>query len=150
MPSLRTLLAAWIASLPLVGGTLAASEPGPVALAHVRLIDGGGGPPVDDAVIVASAGRIVAVEPAGTAIPEGATVRDLRGKAVVPGFISVHSHVGQVRSGSAELLGLNDRGRIEPGRRAGLIILGSDPSTDIENARSIREVWVQGRACIRP
>ncbi|WP_165250093.1 amidohydrolase family protein [Paludisphaera soli] len=98
MPSHRPPMIVWFASLPLLGWTVAAAtEPAPVAITHVRLIDGGGGPPVDDAVIVAAGGRILAAGPSGTAIPDGATVRDLRGKTVVPGLISLHSHVGQVR-----------------------------------------------------
>lgn len=67
-----------------------------VALVHVRLIDGEGGPPVDDAVVVIAEGRIVAAGPFGLQIPDGAEVRDLAGKTLTPGFVSNHSHVGQV------------------------------------------------------
>jgi imidazolonepropionase-like amidohydrolase len=71
----------------------------PVALTHVRLIDGTGTAPVEDATVVFNAGRILAAG-RGAAIPRGAHVLDRRGATVMPGLISNHSHVGQV-SGSA-------------------------------------------------
>ena len=45
-------------------------------------------------VVVMSGGRILAVGPAGTAIPAGAVVVDGRGKWVTPGIIDIHSHMG--------------------------------------------------------
>ena len=85
------LLAAWL--LP---ASAWAQKPAPVALTHVRLIDGTGAPPVDDATIVIADGKIAEVLP-GCKAPPLAELRDLRGKVVVPGLISDHSHVGQVR-----------------------------------------------------
>ncbi|MFM1767626.1 MAG: hypothetical protein RJA22_155 [Verrucomicrobiota bacterium] len=57
------------------------------------------GEPIDGGVLVVSGGRIVAVGPAGTPIPEGAVVRDLRGRVVMPGLVDTHSHVGSVAGG---------------------------------------------------
>lgn len=89
---------ALVAALGLLGPTCAeAADLSAEALTHVRLIDGRGGPPIEDAVVVVADGRIVAAGPAGTAIPAGAKIRDLRGKTMTPGFVSNHSHVGQVR-----------------------------------------------------
>lgn len=65
-----------------------------VALTGVRLIDGRGGVPVDDATIVIADGRIVAA--GKVAVPAGAERRDYRGRTVMPGLVSDHSHVGQV------------------------------------------------------
>ncbi|MFQ5704720.1 MAG: amidohydrolase family protein [Gemmatimonadales bacterium] len=60
-----------------------------------RLIDGLGGPPVDDATIVVRDGRIEAVGPTGSvAEPRSSDVVDLSGRTVVPGFINTHGHVG--------------------------------------------------------
>ena len=64
-----------------------------VALTHVRLLDGTGGPPRDDQAIVLRDGRIASVGPAASvSIPAGATVLDLRGHTVTPGFVGLHEH----------------------------------------------------------
>lgn len=39
---------------------------------------------------------------------------------------------------------LSDRGRIEPGRRADLLLVKGDPTTDIKATRSIARVWKGG------
>lgn len=41
--------------------------------------------------------------------------------------------------------GLTDRGAIEPGRRADLVLVDGDPTTDITATRKIRTVWCAGR-----
>ncbi|KAB1069901.1 amidohydrolase family protein [Methylobacterium planeticum] len=46
---------------------------------------------------------------------------------------------------AAELLGLSDRGRLEPGRRADFVVLSADPAADIANSTAILEVWKEGR-----
>jgi len=66
---------------------------GVVALVGARLIDGTGGPAVDDAVVVLERGRIMAV---GTQhpVPAGARVVDLRGATLTPGVVDAHVHLG--------------------------------------------------------
>ena len=44
----------------------------------------------------------------------------------------------------AEYFGLTDRGVIEPGRRADLLLIEGDPTQDIAATRAIRSVWVAG------
>lgn len=85
----RSLIAA-VLSLPL---SPAAAET--VALTGVRLIDGLGGRPIENATILVRDGEIVG---AGKrlAIPSGIRALHYRGRSVVPGLISDHSHVGQV------------------------------------------------------
>ena len=56
------------------------------------LIDGTGGAPVKNAVIVVQGGRITAAG-ANVAVPSGATVIDLSGFTVLPGFIDAHVHL---------------------------------------------------------
>ena len=43
--------------------------------------------------------------------------------------------------------GLADRGIIEPGKRADLVLLDDDPLTDIRATRSIRRIWIGGVEC---
>jgi imidazolonepropionase-like amidohydrolase len=44
----------------------------------------------------------------------------------------------------AQRFGLADRGRIEPGKRADLLLVGGDPTRTISDSLSIRAVWRQG------
>ena len=76
------------------------SEERLVAFTGMRLIDGLGGDPVEDAAMVVRDGRIEAVGPAGGVdIPEGAEQVDLSGRHVVPGLINTHGHVGRTAGG---------------------------------------------------
>jgi imidazolonepropionase-like amidohydrolase len=63
-----------------------------IAIRAGRLIDGRGGPPVANAVILIEGDRITAVGP-GLAIPPNAHVIDLSRSTVLPGFIDCHTHV---------------------------------------------------------
>jgi imidazolonepropionase-like amidohydrolase len=44
----------------------------------------------------------------------------------------------------AQHFGLHDRGVIEPGRRADLVLIDGDPTADIRATRQIRRVWCAG------
>jgi imidazolonepropionase-like amidohydrolase len=63
-----------------------------VAIRAGRLIDGLGGAPLTDAVILVDGDRITAVG-RGLAIPADAQVVDLSRSTVLPGFIDAHTHV---------------------------------------------------------
>jgi imidazolonepropionase-like amidohydrolase len=64
------------------------------AIVGATVIDGNGGPPVRDAVIVITQGRITAIGPrAGVSVPPGAGVVDASGRFVVPGFIDTNVHL---------------------------------------------------------
>lgn len=55
---------------------------------------------IADADVVISGGRFVAVGRRGSvAIPDGAEIRDVGGKWVVPGFIETHDHIADIRRG---------------------------------------------------
>jgi imidazolonepropionase-like amidohydrolase len=91
-----SLAALALALLPLSG--LAAATPEParapriVAVRAGRLIDGQGGPPIRDAVILIQGDRVTAIGP-GLTIPAGAEVVDLSKKTVLPGLIDCHTHI---------------------------------------------------------
>jgi imidazolonepropionase-like amidohydrolase len=68
----------------------------PIAIVGARLIDGTGGAPVDDSVVVIQGDRIRAAGPrARTAIPPGAATVDAHGKVLLPGLVDVHCHINQ-------------------------------------------------------
>ncbi len=63
-------------------------------LAGGRLIDGRGGEPIDDAVVVLEGDRITAAGPAKSArLPRGAKRIDLGGATLLPGLIDCHVHL---------------------------------------------------------
>ncbi len=65
-----------------------------IVLTHVRVIDGTGGPAVEDRNVVIEGGRIAAIGAgADVAAAEGTTVLDLRGHSVMPGMVGMHDHL---------------------------------------------------------
>jgi imidazolonepropionase-like amidohydrolase len=94
---MRTLTALLLA-VPTLAVAQAPTNPikgsGTVVLKAARLIDGTGAPPVQNAVVVVTDDRIVAVGPAGSvSIPAGARTVDLGNTTLLPGFIDAHTHV---------------------------------------------------------
>ncbi|HVS30888.1 MAG TPA: amidohydrolase family protein [Thermoanaerobaculia bacterium] len=74
-----------------VSATLSAQ---PLVLAGGRVIDGYGGPPMANGVVVIEGNRIRAVGPEGTVkIPDGARVVDTNGYTVMPGLMDMHVHL---------------------------------------------------------
>ena len=67
---------------------------GRVVLAHVRIIDGTGGPAVNDQNVVIEGGKITAIQKGADPAPDkGTTVLDLRGYSVMPGIVGMHDHL---------------------------------------------------------
>ena len=72
---------------------------GVTALTHVRVIDGTGHPPLEDATVLIQGDHILAIHPGTGAIPARARVLDLHGDTVMPGLINAHGHLGLVQDG---------------------------------------------------
>jgi imidazolonepropionase-like amidohydrolase len=66
---------------------------GQIALAHVRVIDGTGAPPVEDQTLLIDGSRIAAVQAASVPLPRGYTTLDLSGTTVMPGIVGMHNHL---------------------------------------------------------
>ena len=65
------------------------------AFVGMRLVDGTDRPPIDNATIVVSNGRVASVGPtARVTVPAGAERVSLAGKTVIPGLVNAHGHVG--------------------------------------------------------
>jgi imidazolonepropionase-like amidohydrolase len=93
-----------------------------VAMSGVRLIDGQGGPVLEDATIVIKDGRIEAAG-VGISIPRAARRLDYRGRTIMPGMVSDHAHVGQVngtQNGAQNYTRANIVGELEQYRRYGV------------------------------
>jgi imidazolonepropionase-like amidohydrolase len=77
---------------------------GHFAITGARLIDGNGGPPVEDAAMVVNNGRIAAIGPrASVSIPRGIRTIDARGATIVPGLWDMHGHTSQIEWAPASL-----------------------------------------------
>jgi len=64
------------------------------AIVGGTLIDGNGGPPLPDAVVLINGPRIAEVGRKGTVrVPAGATIIDATGRYIVPGFIDTNVHL---------------------------------------------------------
>src|SRR5579872_3546662 len=65
-----------------------------VAIIGATVMDGNGGPPLRDAVIVVTGKKITAIGPrASVTIPAGATRVEAAGRFVVPGLIDTNVHL---------------------------------------------------------
>jgi imidazolonepropionase-like amidohydrolase len=68
-----------------------------VVLAGAKLIDGTGHTPLEDAVLVIQDDKVAAVGATGSVeYPKDAEKIDCRGRTIIPGLISDHSHIGLV------------------------------------------------------
>src|SRR5215467_13407149 len=70
----------------------AGQTPHRIAIRAGKLIDGKNDKPVENALILIEADKIVSVTAGGSA-PAGAEVIDLSKATVLPGFMDVHTHV---------------------------------------------------------
>lgn len=72
------------------------TPPPPRAFVGATLIDGRGGPPVPDAVIITRAGKIECAGPRATCpVPEDVRGLDLKGHWITPGIVDAHVHFSQ-------------------------------------------------------
>ena len=81
------------------------AEPGGMAIVGAQLIDGTGGDPIPDSVIVIRDDRIVDAGPRETTgIPAGAEIVDAAGQTVIPGLVDMHNHYGGDADAALEML----------------------------------------------
>jgi Tol biopolymer transport system component len=74
------------------------SPRGVVVLRGARVITMRGDEVIENADVMIRDGRIVSVGLSGSvAVPADASIRDVSGKVIVPGFIDVHDHVADIR-----------------------------------------------------
>ncbi|HWX92943.1 MAG TPA: amidohydrolase family protein [Terriglobales bacterium] len=103
-PALPTLVARAgsdeMAALAEISKHFHGRNPGKLAFKGATLIDGTGGAPIPNAVVVVDGDRIVAAGPAKRVrIPHHVTVVDAKGKTILPGLWDMHAHFEQVEWG---------------------------------------------------
>jgi hypothetical protein len=109
------------------------------------LIDGTGRPPLEDSVIVIQGNRFMAVGRRGQVqIPAGATIVDVRGKTVLPGFIDGHCHWESFWGELYLHLGITTCVEIET-QQNGPWVLAQKEGTAMGKIRGPR-IWATGQA----
>ncbi len=84
--------------LGLIALTTPSTAQSQTAFVGATIIDGNGGTPIEDGILLIQNGRVTAVGTrAQVPIPEKATVRDVNGKTIMPGIINAHGHVGDTK-----------------------------------------------------
>ena len=128
----------------IVEGLPVASAPGlsyPSARESVQQLHGAGVPIL--------AGTDANETPGAPASPVfGSSLHDELELLVEAGLTPVEA-LQSATSVAAAHFGLDDRGVITVGKRADLVLLGADPTTDITATRSIRGVWLGGERVMR-
>src|SRR5690242_20998107 len=65
---------------------------GKIAIQHLRIIDGTGSAPIEDATLLIEGAKIASVMPAGSTIPAGYRTLDGTGETALPGIVGMHNH----------------------------------------------------------
>jgi imidazolonepropionase-like amidohydrolase len=76
-----------------------AEATGTTVLTHVRLIDGTGRPPIENATVVIKGNHIAAIHRGAFSPPASAHVLDFHGDTVMPGLINAHGHLALIEGG---------------------------------------------------
>lgn len=79
-------------------------------------------------------------------VPHGESLHEELERLVRAGLTPAEALRGAT-SLAADTFGLADRGVVAPGRRADLLLVDGDPTTDITSTRNVRDVWIGG---VRP
>ncbi|HTP67615.1 MAG TPA: amidohydrolase family protein [Dongiaceae bacterium] len=115
-------------------------RPGDIAITHVTVIDGNGGPALADRTVLISGARISAVGAASSlALPAGAKIVDGRGKFLIPGLADMHVHL----TGAGEPGG--SREFILPLLVANGITTVRDMGGKVELLKGLREEFASGK-----
>jgi imidazolonepropionase-like amidohydrolase len=66
---------------------------GQIAITHIRIIDGTGAAPIEDATLLIDGAKIGAVLPQGSPVPAGYRTLDGTGETALPGLVGMHNHL---------------------------------------------------------
>jgi imidazolonepropionase-like amidohydrolase len=87
---------------------------GQIAIQHLRIIDGTGAAPTEDATLLLDGATIGAVLTAGSAIPAGYRVIDGTGETALPGLVGMHNHLFYLQRPNIDAAGHSEQPIIVP------------------------------------
>ena len=88
--------------------------PGQIAITHLRIIDGTGAAPIEDATLLIDGAKIAAVQPAGAPVPAGYRMIDGSGETVLPGIVGMHNHMFYIARPNLDATGHADDPLVVP------------------------------------
>jgi imidazolonepropionase-like amidohydrolase len=114
------------------------------------------GPAIPGGTLIVAGGKIVAIGPAGIAIPPEAQTIDLSGLDVWPGLIDAGSSIGLIEVGSLqETQDYADAGRFQPELRTSTALRPDSEHIPVTRANGVLTAYVQpsgglisGRGCV--
>ncbi|MES2327739.1 MAG: amidohydrolase family protein [Pseudomonadota bacterium] len=87
---------------------------GQIAIQHLRIIDGTGALPIEDATLLLDGAKIGAVLPAGSAVPAGYKTIDGTGETALPGLVGMHNHLFYLQRPNLDAQGGSEQPLIVP------------------------------------
>ena len=125
-----------------IGFTATADKPtGRLALTGARIITMNGDQVIEDGVIVVNENRIEAIGPRGSVtVPADATVMDMAGKTITPGFVDAHWHGSMATEGI-----IPQQSRVDYASLAFGVTTIHDPSNDSSEIFAHSELARAGR-----
>ena len=87
---------------------------GQIAIQHLRIIDGTGAAPIEDATLLLNGAKIGAVLPPGSAIPAGYRILDGTGETALPGIVGMHDHLFYLQRPNLDAAGHSEQPVIVP------------------------------------
>ena len=75
-----------------------------IAIINANVIDGIGNQPILNATVMIKDGKISGIAANSRSVPAGASVIDLKGYWLLPGFVDAHTHIADMRSARAALV----------------------------------------------
>src|SRR5258708_9012587 len=87
---------------------------GQIAITHLRIIDGTGAAPMEDATLLIDGFKIGGVLPAGAAVPTGYRTLDGSGETALPGLVGMHNHLFYLQRPNIDSSGHSEQPIIVP------------------------------------
>ena len=87
---------------------------GRIAIQHLRIIDGTGAAPLEDATLLIDGSKIGALLPPGAAIPAAYSVLDGSGETALPGLVGMHNHLFYLQRPNIDATGHSEQPIIIP------------------------------------
>ena len=87
---------------------------GKIAIQHLRIIDGTGAAPIEDATLLIDGPKIGAILPAGSVVPDGYKTLDGTGETALPGLVGMHNHLFYLQRPNLDAQGRSEQPIIIP------------------------------------